>query len=112
MRMRAGLIGALLAGATAALAATAAIPPLAPVGKWGLDHQPNRCVLQHAFGSAGEERKLAIVPHPGRPTEILLISPKATQAAEGSGEGTILMQPSGRSFTGALQTVALDDGSS
>lgn len=97
--------------AAALASSTAVATPLAPIGKWGLDHQPQRCILQHAFGTTEAEHKLAIVVHPGRFAEILLIAPKAAPMPVSSANGSVTVQPGGKSFPGTVQATRLDDGS-
>lgn len=87
-----------------------AATPLPPIGKWGLDQQPDKCVLQHSFGATGAERKLAIIPHPGQNTEFLLVLPADAPIAKGKSEGKVVLLPLGKSFSGPVETVDLGGG--
>jgi len=91
-------------------AAAHAAVPLPPIGKWGLDQQPDKCVLEHSFGAEGAERKLAIIPHPGLNTELLLVLPPDVPIAKGKSDGKVVLLPSGKSYSESVETIDLGGG--
>jgi TonB family protein len=106
------MLGFLLALIQAAAApAETGPPPLAPAGKWVVEYDQELCAASRTYGTGPAAVTLAFRPFPTQPTmEVVLIDRHAESGYGETGDGAIVLAPTGQRAPTSWRSFGLPGG--